>query len=149
MLASLRPDPATGHQSLYATGPLREGQVLCVFSASAVLEQPTRFTLQVDEGRHILLSPEPLWYTNHSCDPNIFFDTGAMEVVCLRDIAPGEELRFFYPSTEWTMAEPFDCICGSPGCLGRIGGASSLTDEVLGRYRLTPYVQKKWVQRNR
>jgi hypothetical protein len=112
-----------------------------------VLDHPTRFTLQLDEVTHILLSPEPLWYCNHSCDPNIFFDTEAMEVVCLRDIAEGEELRFFYPSTEWSMAEPFACFCGGPGCLGRISGAADLPDEVLERFRLNNYVVNKWLER--
>lgn len=23
----------------------------------------------------------------------------------------GDELTFFYPSTEWSMAQPFDCLC--------------------------------------
>ncbi|TDX01505.1 SET domain-containing protein-lysine N-methyltransferase [Dinghuibacter silviterrae] len=147
MLASLHQDPATGHRSLRATAPLHEGQVLCVFSAEDVLDHPTRFTLQIDEGKHILLHPEALWYTNHSCSPNIFFDTETMEIVCLRDVAAGEELAFFYPSTEWRMAEPFDCHCGNPGCLHRISGASVLPNEVLQRYRLTAYVQRKWAER--
>lgn len=149
MLANLYQDPVTGHHSLRATASLLKGQVFCAFSAADNLGHPTRFTLQVDEGRHILLSPEPLWYINHSCVPNIFFDMDAMEIVCLADISPGEELRFFYPSTEWSMAEPFDCLCGSPNCLGRISGASGLSDEVLEGYRLTPYVRKKWMERNR
>jgi hypothetical protein len=33
---------------------------------------------------------------------------------------PGDELRCFYPSTEWAMAEGFDCKCGAPECLGFI-----------------------------
>jgi hypothetical protein len=147
MLASLHQDPATGHRSLHAAAPLPVGHVLCVFSAEDVLDHPTRFTLQIDEGKHILLRPEALWYTNHSCSPNIFFDTETMEVVCLRDVAQGEELAFFYPSTEWSMAEPFECRCGAPGCLHNISGAFALPDVVLGRYRLTEYVRRKWAER--
>jgi hypothetical protein len=148
MLASLHQDPASGHRSLHAAAPLHEGQVLCVFSAEDVLDYPTRFTLQIDEGKHILLHPEALWYTNHSCSPNIYFDTETMEVVCLRDVAPGEELAFFYPSTEWSMAEPFDCRCGAPGCLHRVSGAVDLPDDVLRRYRLTAYVRRRWAERS-
>jgi hypothetical protein len=144
---SLYRDPQTGHQSLHAAAPLKKGQVLCSFSAADVLDHPTRFTVQVAEGRHLLLSPEPLWFTNHSCNPNVFFDTGSMELVCLEDVETGNELCFFYPSTEWAMAEPFDCLCGAPNCLGRIKGASVLPDEVLTGYKLTPYVHKKWGER--
>jgi hypothetical protein len=147
MLAHLRHDPTTGHHSLHASAPLRQGHVLSPFSAMEVMDQPTRFTLQLDGNTHILLSPEPLWYCNHSCAPNIFFDTEAMEVVCLEDIAEGEELRFFYPSTEWSMAEPFACFCGAPGCLGRISGAADLPDEVLEKYRLNHFVVNKWLER--
>jgi hypothetical protein len=149
MLAHLYRDPQTGHHSLRATAPLRKGEVLCPFSALEWLDHATRFTLQLDEERHILLSPEPLWYTNHSCSPNIFFDTERMEVVCLQDIREGEELCFFYPSTEWAMAEPFKCVCGKPECLGWISGAVDLPDEVLERYELCAYVVKKWEQRKR
>ena len=148
MLADLYADPTTGARSLRATADLAPGQTLCTFSAGDILNHPTRFTLQLDEDRHILLSPEPLWYTNHSCAPNVFFDTEAMAVVILAPVAPGDELRFFYPSTEWSMAEPFDCACGSPNCLGRISGAAALPDSILERYRLTPHVARKWRERS-
>jgi hypothetical protein len=47
-------------------------------------------------------------------DPNVKFDTEAMQVVALRDISADSELQFFYPSSEWEMAAPFQCWCGSP-----------------------------------
>lgn len=147
MLAHLSRDPRTGHHSLHASAPLRKGDVVCAFSAMDALEEPTRFTLQLDEGKHILLSPEALWYTNHSCDPNICFDIEKMEVICLQDVREGEELCFFYPSTEWSMAEPFRCTCGKPQCLGWVSGAADLSDEVLEKYQLGGYVWKKWVER--
>lgn len=34
--------------------------------------------------------------------------------------------QFFYPSTEWKMAQPFQCQCNTPSCRGTIGGASQL-----------------------
>jgi hypothetical protein len=147
MIGKLIQDPVSGHKSLLAAEPLTKGQILCSFSSSEVMENPTRFTLQLSEHRHILLSPQLLWFINHSCAPNIFFDTSAMEVVCLEDIEEGEELCFFYPSTEWSMAEPFNCLCGAPGCLGRSSGAIDLTDEALESHRLTFYVRKKWSER--
>lgn len=54
-------------------------------------------------------------------------------VEALQDVAPGAELTFFYPSTEWDMETPFDCCCGAAGCLGRIAGAKHLSDEQFAR----------------
>jgi D-alanine-D-alanine ligase len=140
---ALQEDSATGHKSLCSLVDWKEGDVLCSFSSSRVLSAPTRYTLQLEEDRHILLHPEYLWYVNHSCSPNIFFDTGTREVVCLRPIAAGEEICFFYPSTEWRMEEPFRCLCPSPDCLGMIRGAEYMPEEVLEKYRLTPYILRK------
>ena len=144
---TLHTDPATGHKSLRSVAAWKEGDVLCSFGAASVLSSPTRYTLQIDEGRHILLEPEYLWFINHSCDPNIFFDTEAGEIVCIKPIAPADEICFFYPSTEWHMAEPFQCHCGAELCLGTIQGAGVLPVKVLERYRLTPYILRKWAQK--
>jgi hypothetical protein len=77
---------------------------------------------------------------NHSCDPNVRLDTCRMLVVAEREIAPGEEITYFYPSTEWDMAEPFECRCGSRNCLGVVRGAKHLSPEVLGRYFVNQHV---------
>lgn len=53
--------------------------------------------LQVGETEHIMLSPEWLQYVNHSCTPNVFFDTSTLKLIALKDIKAGEELCFFYP----------------------------------------------------
>jgi len=29
----------------------------------------------------------------------------------------GDDITFFYPSTEWDMAQGFDCNCGAKVCL--------------------------------
>ena len=49
----------------------------------------------------------------HSCAPSVVLDTVARTVVAAHDLAPGDEVTFFYPSTEWRMAEPFPCWCGA------------------------------------
>lgn len=81
-----------------------------------------------------------LRYINHSCEPNIVVDVDRWEVVALRPIAAREELVCFYPSTEWAMAAPFDCVCGSPLCIGWVAGARALPASVLGRYRVSRFV---------
>ena len=61
------------------------------------------------------------------------------------DPARGEsyELVYFYPSTEWHMAQPFFCACGASDCLGRIDGAARLTDAQLAPYALSPFVKAR------
>jgi hypothetical protein len=76
----------------------------------------------------------PFAYLEHACQPNTRVDVAARTVVARRPIAPGERLTFFYPSTEWAIAERFACRCGQPGCLGSMGGARDLpAGEVLAR----------------
>jgi hypothetical protein len=87
--------------------------------------------------------PVFLQYINHSCNPNVFFDTTTMEVIALRDIEPNEEFSFFYPSTEIDMAQPFICYCGSKDCLQNIRGAKYITGEILKKYRLTDFVKQQ------
>ncbi|KAJ3103922.1 Glutaredoxin 3 [Phlyctochytrium planicorne] len=57
-------------------------------------------TVQMSENEHIELDPNSgLVYMNHSCDPSVFVDCDNKKVVALKDIQPGAELTFFYPST--------------------------------------------------
>ncbi len=133
----------TQQQSLHAVIQLKPGDKIADFSAGELLASPTYLTVQVGHNRHIMLMPKFLQYINHSCDPNVFFDTTAMEVVCLKSIEPGEELRFFYPSTEWEMDQPFVCNCGSRNCLQLINGAAHLSDETLKHYRLSDFIQRQ------
>ena len=116
--------------------------MICHFHAGITQDHADRFTVQIDESKHITLVPEVLQYVNHSCSPTAFFDTTSMELICLKEIQPGDEITFFYPSTEWEMAEPFTCNCGSPACLEVINGASSLPVEILETYKLTDFIRE-------
>ena len=131
------------HHLLISTKAFEKGETISPFSAAEVHTEPSRYTVQVGENKHIILAPEFLQYINHSCDPNVFFNTTTMELVALKSIAPGDEFTFFYPSTEWDMAEPFECLCGSAHCLGIIKGAKDIPDEILDTYQLTDFIQSK------
>ncbi|KAG7531975.1 hypothetical protein FFLO_03982 [Filobasidium floriforme] len=91
-----------------------------------------------------------LLFINHSCEPNVFFDLterparstprqpadfpSSWKLKTLsKGIKKGETLTFFYPSTEWDMGVPFDCLCGSEKCLGKIGGAKHVSSDVLDK----------------
>lgn len=131
---------STNQKSLIASVSFKAGDVIAKFYAGSEQESPTYLTVQTGINKHITLQPEFLQYINHSCDPNVFFDTTAMELVCIKPLEPGEELRFFYPSTEWDMAQPFVCNCGSSECLQLINGAAHLSEETKNKYRLTDFI---------
>ncbi len=38
---------------------------------------------------------------------------GEVRVVRDRDLQVGDQLTFFYPSTEWASPRPFQCLCGA------------------------------------
>ena len=129
--------------ALFATQPFAAGDIIADFSAGTIAAEPTYLTVQVGTARHITLQPEFLQYINHGCDPNVFFNTTTMQLEALRPIDAEEELRFFYPSTEWNMIQTFDCYCGSGNCIGTIKGAAFLPKEILDRYRLTDFIQQQ------
>jgi hypothetical protein len=66
-----------------------------------------------------------------------------MELSCLQDIVAGDELTFFYPSTEWAMAQPFQCFCGANSCLHEIRGAAFLAHEIIHNYKFTDFIMQK------
>lgn len=132
----------TGQRSLHATRPFKAGECICRFEAGEILETPNYLTVQVGDNKHITLIPSFLQYTNHSCSPNVFFDTTAMELVALKDIESNEEFTFFYPSTEYDMAQPFICFCGSQDCLRNIRGARYLSRDIQNKHRFTDYIKQ-------
>ena len=132
------------YKSLFVLQTLKADTIIADFSYEKKLEQPDRYSVQLNETEHIILSPNYLQYINHSCSPNVFFDTTTMELKTLRQIEAGEELMFFYPSTEWKMTEAFNCICGSSECLGEIQGAAYLTYDNLVKYRFSKYILDKY-----
>jgi len=147
--ADIMQNSSTGEKSLHATSFFDVGDKIHDFTAEKVLEVPTYLTVQTGENKHIILSPEFLQYINHSCDPNVFFDTTRMQVIALKEIQPGDELMFFYPSSEWNMTQPFDCFCGTAKCLHRIKGAAHLTEEEAVRYKLTDFIQQQLLNRTK
>lgn len=135
--------PITGEKALYSLVAFKKGDVISSFSAEETLSYPTYLTVQTEKNTHITLSPSYLQYINHSCSPNVFFDTTKMQVIALRQIEAKEELTFFYPSTEWEMTQSFNCFCGSQNCLRTIKGAKFIPPHIIKEYRLTDFIKKQ------
>ena len=146
-IAEMRQRLSNEQNALFALQSFHPGEVIAEFWAGTIASEPTYLTVQVDAGKHITLQPEFLQYINHSCDPNVFFDTRLMRLFALREIRNGDELTFFYPSTEWQMTQPFSCYCGHVNCLGDIKGAAYLAEDILKQYRLTDFIQQQLAKR--
>jgi hypothetical protein len=132
-----------GEYRLVTTEPIAANMYLFSLEGELV-GTPTRYTVQIDESTHIDLPDECrfeevldrfFWrFMNHSCEPNTIIR--GRDVVSLTPIEPWHEITFHYASTEYTMAEPFECRCGSRHCEGQIRGFRYLPQ--AGRERLRP-----------
>lgn len=129
-------------KSLHITKPFKANEKIISFGAGTIQDFPTYLTVQIALKKHITLQPEYLQYINHSCNPNVFFDTETFELIALKNLEIGDELTFFYPSTEWQMTQSFNCFCASANCLQRINGAAFISKEILSTYRLTSFIKE-------
>lgn len=141
--AEIRQNNNTNQKSLHAIINIKKGEVICTFSAGEISKKPHYLTVQTGIEQHITLVPQFLQYINHSCAPNVFFNTTSMELIALLDIEENVEFHFFYPSTEWDMAQPFYCYCNSNDCLQNIKGARYLTLDQIKKYALTDFIQQE------
>ncbi|KAK1247065.1 hypothetical protein MKX08_000867 [Trichoderma sp. CBMAI-0020] len=112
------------------------------FPPCDVADKATYATVQMGKDKHLNLNSD-LLYINHSCEPSLHFDMGSMRIVAgPKGLRPGDELTFFYPSTEWDMAQPFDCFCGKPTCKRVISGAKDMPSELLEGLWLNDHIHE-------
>jgi hypothetical protein len=117
-----------------------EGTVLCTFDLSQTYPDPDRYSIQISIDKHIQV--DTIWsLINHGCAPNVLVDTEHGRFVVSMDIQPGEELLWFYPSTEWEMKSPFDCRCNHEQCLRRISGAKYIPRPMLSKYFINKHIE--------
>lgn len=115
---------------------------ICSFEAEKTVQEPNYLTIQINIKQHIHLSPSYLQFINHSCDPNVFFDTVDMTLIAIKEIKAGDEFCFFYPSTELEMDQAFQCNCQTKKCIHEINGAAFINKDILSTYRLSPFIQE-------
>ncbi|KAJ3055704.1 hypothetical protein HK097_009671, partial [Rhizophlyctis rosea] len=132
--------PGDFNSKLVTLLPIKKGEALATLEGVQHNAEKRWSSVQVSSTEHIELASE-LVYMNHSCDPSVHVDTTEMKVVAERDLQPGDEISFFYPSTEWDMSQPFDCWCGASQCNKRIAGARHLPAEVLDRYFVNEHIR--------
>lgn len=118
---------------LVATDPFAAGDTVIHISGIPTSTKD-RYSIQVDADTHLMPFPAesveaqaekcPWIFTNHSCNPNVVVRDS--KFIALRAIEPNEAITFDYETTEWEMAEPFQCACGAASCRGEIRGYSYL-----------------------
>ncbi len=130
---------------LFSTACISEGTR--VFRIDGELTTvPTRHTVQIGHGLHVDMprgysSADVLdrlhWrFVNHCWQPKL--GKRDREAFALTTIPPFHEITFHYNTTEYEMAEPFDCHCESFHCEGRIQGFRFLSRG--GQERLRPWL---------
>ncbi len=122
----------------------KKGEVICSMPSENIVDKPTRFTVQISKDKHTHVGK--LAALNHSCDPNVILDTDGMVMIARRDIEKGEELSFFYPSTEWEMQAPFICLCGATNCIHVVAGARFLPLSTLESHYLSKHVRETVIE---
>ncbi|MGF6096787.1 SET domain-containing protein-lysine N-methyltransferase [Pseudomonas sp. 18175] len=79
-------------------------------------------TLQLSPRIHLY----DCWFSGllqHSCNPNVFFDSTYLELWTLRAIVPGEMLTMDYASNEEVLSRQFPCTCNELRCRRWITGS--------------------------
>jgi len=132
------------YKSLTTKRAYKKGEIICPIPSESLYDKPNRFTVQIGRDRHVEV--KELSSMNHSCNPNTFLDTTRMLVFAARDVAAGEELTFFYPSTEWEMSSPFICLCGATNCIHVVAGARFLPLSTLENHFLNRHIRELMIE---
>ncbi len=131
-------------RSLITKQAYKKGEIICDIPTEKVINKANRYTVQIDRDQHTEVGK--LSALNHSCDPNVILDTEHLLMIACRDIQEGEELSFFYPSTEWEMDAPFICLCGASNCIHVVAGARFLPLSTLEHHYLSKHIRELMIE---
>lgn len=112
-----------GQISLVAAERFKKNEVVFDLDMGEFLSEPELRTIEIGENLHVL-HPYGM-FTNHSCSPTCYVDKDDKVMRAARDIEIGEEINFNYMASETNPSTSFQCHCGSPNCIGFVGGTNS------------------------
>ena len=129
---------------VFAARDFRPDEEIFLFGASFVTS-PDKYTIQVDEAKHLHMESHIGLLLSHSCAPNTRFCGEQLGIFAIAPIRAGQELTFNYLCTEWDMAVPFECRCGSESCHRMISGFRYLSpaDQRTLQPNALPYLRKR------
>lgn len=128
-------------KTVFAARAFAEGETMLRFAGRRLSRIPPahgtqdRF-VQIGEAEYLGPSGRVDDLINHSCDPNAglrFADGGAVFLVALRPIGPGEEVSWDYSTTLKDSGWRMLCDCRAPGCR-----------EVIGNFDTLPGERQRW-----
>jgi hypothetical protein len=128
------------YRSLATKRAYRAGEIICPIPTAQLYDKPNMYTVQIGTDQHVEV--RELSALNHACDPSVILDTTRLLVFAARDLQAGDELTFFYPSTEWEMSSPFICLCGAPNCIHVVAGARFLPLSTLEGHFLNYHIRQ-------
>jgi len=124
---------------VFANRDIRPGEVILAFGGPVIDFAETKrrgpwecMPIQIGQNRYYDTQP-PGVFVNHSCDPNAGIHQDR-DLVALRRIRPGEEVRFDYSTTMEEQSFTMRCLCGSPQCRRVVADFSTLPTEAQERY---------------
>ncbi|MBM5824406.1 MAG: SET domain-containing protein [Cyanobacteria bacterium M_surface_10_m2_119] len=139
---------------LFAVRPFAEGEEILEFSgpelsfeAMLAKGELEANTLQIDDSLYLDLGA-PGVYANHSCLPNAGVRNDR-QLVALRSIRAGEEIRYDYSTTMWENHWTMPCRCGQVNCRRVVADFPTLPSQLQRRYLHLQVVQRFIVERLR
>ncbi|KAI9143672.1 hypothetical protein BKA69DRAFT_1018252, partial [Paraphysoderma sedebokerense] len=131
----------TYSSKLVTTRSFKKGETIAKIAGYTQTNVKKYTSVQIGPDCHIELNSD-LVYMNHNCDPSVQIDCNELKIVAARDLDEGDEITFFYPSTEWEMAQPFTCWCGASQCVGMVQGAKHIPTAILKKYYVNDFIMK-------
>lgn len=93
-------------------------------------DKVSKFCIQISSDKFLDYTEHPhyLDFINHSCDPNMRYDTTHLAFYAIMDIPEHAELTYDYDTTESDLTldgSDFVCLCDSENCRTYISGYES------------------------
>jgi len=137
--ATIRIDECDVGLGVFANRDIQAGEAILAFGGPVIDFDETKrrgpwecMPMQIGQNQYYDTQP-PGVFVNHSCDPNAGIHQDR-DLVALRRIRPGEEVRFDYSTTMEEHSFTMRCLCGAPKCRHVVADFSTLPSPVQEQY---------------
>lgn len=129
-------------KGIFAVRPINKGEIVFIAKGRLVkfvVRSPKDLRIGprwIGIGRHRWIDPSrnsPLYFINHSCDPNTGIN-GRIMFVAMKDIERDEEVTFDYSIQDEDTFWKMQCCCKVEDCRGIIRSIQSLPRETFEKY---------------
>lgn len=131
-------------KSLFTKSDIKKDEILIKFEGK-ISKYPNKSTLQIEENKHLETVGKMYNFLNHSCEPNGYINLDDLTFRAHNKINKGEKINFNYLTTEWDMANKFQCHCKSKNCFKNIKGFKYLNSnqKIKLKSLLSPFLKQK------